>query len=213
MTNHQLVPAIARRFSQGLAYLSIAAIAAMSGSVFAAEPEASVPAGKYSLDKGHGYITFSYSHLGFSNPHVGFNDFDVDLQFDPEKPAASQLEVVIQAASISSRVEVFDGHLRGGDYFDTDKHPTIGFTSTKVAMTSETTADVYGDLTIKGVSKPVILNAVLNKAGTHPIAKKPTLGLSATTTVKRSDWGIDKYTPLVGDEVTIEIEVELPQAL
>ena len=212
MTNHQLVPSIARRFSQGLAYLSMAAIAAMSAPVFAAESGIDVPAGNYSLDKGHGYITFSYSHLGFSNPHVGFNDFDVDLKLDAKNPAASQLEVVIQAASISSRVEEFDGHLRGSDYFDTEKHPTIGFSSTKVAMTSATTADVHGNLTIKGVSKPVVLNAVLNKAGAHPIAKKPTLGLSATTTIKRSDWGIDKYTPLVGDDVSIEIEVELPQA-
>ena len=210
MKNHQLLSIASRRLAYGVAGFALAAVLAVPAAL-AATP-VGVPAGQYSLDKGHGYITFSYSHLGFSNPHVGFNDFDVDLQLDADNPAASKLEVVIQAASISSRVAEFDGHLRGADYFDTAKHPTIGFRSTKVEMTSATTADVHGELTIKGVSKAVVLNTVLNKAGNHPIGRRPTLGLSATTKVKRSDWGIDKYTPLVGDEVSIEIEVELPQA-
>lgn len=207
MKNHQLLSHRTQSLQRIFALLALLG----TNWVLAVTP-LDVPTGHYGLDKGHGYITFTYSHLGFSNPHVGFSDFDVDLDLDAKDPAASKLVVEIQTASISSRVALFDEHLRSADYFDAEKHPTIGFRSTRVEMTSATTANVHGDLTIKGVSKPIVLAAILNKAGNHPIGRVPTLGLSATTTIKRTDWGIDKYAPLVGDDVSIEIEVELPKA-
>ncbi len=188
--------------------LLIAATGIASG-VQAAGAPLDVPSGTYGLDKTHGYITISYSHLGFSNPHVGFNDFDVALQLDSAKPELSQFTVTIVAGSIDSRVAEFNTHLKGVDYFDVATHPEIRFASSSLTMTSADTATIEGTLTIKGVSKSITLNAKLNKAGMHPLAKVPTLGISATTEIQRSEWGLSKYVPMVGDNVEIRIEVEL----
>jgi len=151
-----------------------------------------LPSGQYGLDKPHGYITFSYSHMGFSNPHVGFKSFTVDLNLDSENN--------------------FNGHLNGPNFFDTANHPTITFTSTAIEVTGEDTMNVRGDLTIKGVSKPVTLMTTINKAGNHPMRKTPWLGVEAETKVSRSDWGLTRAVPNVGDEVTIWISVELPKS-
>ena len=173
---------------------------------------ADMPAGDYALDKTHAYITFSYDHLGFSSPHVGFDSFDTTLSFDAENPEASQLNVTIDAGSINSRVADFDDHLNGDKFFDTTAHPSITFVSTGISSTGDGTYDVTGDLTIKGITKPVTLAATINKAANHPMRKVPTIGISAETQVARSDWDLGLYAPNVGDEVTISIEVELAQA-
>ncbi|MEL7537725.1 MAG: YceI family protein [Pseudomonadota bacterium] len=170
-----------------------------------------MPSGAYGLDKTHAYITFSYSHLGFSNPHVGFDNFDATLDLDSANPENSKINVVIDAASINSRVAKFDEHLNGDDFFDTANHPSISFDSTSVTKTGDNTFDVTGDLTIKGMTKPVTLAATINKAANHPMRKVPTIGISASTTLLRSDWGLGKFAPNVGDEVTIDIQVEMPQ--
>ena len=170
-----------------------------------------VPSGTYGLDKGHAYITFSYSHLGFSTPHVGFNEFDVVLELDADNPEKSRLNVTIDAASIDSRVDVFDDHLRGADYFDTEKHPQITFRATRIEMTSDLEAKVTGDLTIKGITQPLTLEATLNKAANHPMLKVPTLGISARGSLQRSAFDLGKYAPAVGDNIDIYITVELPK--
>ena len=172
----------------------------------------SVPDGRYGLDKTHGYITFSYSHLGFSNPEVGFKVFDVELNLNAADPAASTFEARIDAASIDSRVDEFNKHLVGADYFDVENYPEITFVSGSIRMTSDTTADITGTLTIKDQSHPLTLAAVLNKAGMHPLARVPALGVSARATLSRSQWGLKKYVPMVSDEVELRIEIELPQA-
>tara|TARA_R110002049_G_scaffold138781_7_gene299202 strand:+ start:2738 stop:3337 length:600 start_codon:yes stop_codon:yes gene_type:complete len=184
----------------------------LSFSVTALADLSDVPSGKYTLDKTHGYITFSYSHLGFSNPHVGFNSFDVNVDLDSKNPEKSKVNVTIDASSIDSRVEVFNGHLNGENFFDTANYDTITFNSTKITAQDADTFTVNGDLTIKGITKPVTLVAELNKAANHPMRKVPTIGFSGEAKVKRSEWGLDRAVPAVGDEVTIYIEVELPQA-
>lgn len=168
-----------------------------------------VPSGKYTLDSSHGYITFTYSHLGFSNPRVGFNRFDTELQLDSSNPENSSIEVTIDASSIDSRVAEFNEHLNGSDFFNTSEHPTITFKSTKVEATGENTFDVTGDLTILGTTKPVTLAATINKAANHPMRNVPTVGVSASTTLMRSEWGLGAYVPAVSDEVELSIEVEL----
>lgn len=196
-------------------FVSSSALAAAPQAAPQAEAEAvalSVPDGRYGLDKTHGYITFSYSHLGFSNPEVGFNQFDVDLMLNSADPAASTFEVRIDAASIDSRVDEFNNHLVGADYFDVENYPEISFVSRSIRMTSDNTADITGTLTIKDQSHPLTLAAVLNKAGMHPLARVPALGVSATATLSRSQWGLKKYVPMVSDEVELRIEIELPQA-
>ena len=168
-----------------------------------------VPSGKYTLDSSHGYITFTYNHLGFSNPRVGFNRFDTELELDSSNPENSVVEVTIAASSIDSRVAEFNDHLNGSDFFNTAEYPTITFKSTKVEATGENTFDVTGNLTILGTTKPVTLVTTINKAANHPMRKVPTVGLSASATLMRSEWGLGAYVPAVSDEVELSIEVEL----
>jgi len=184
-----------------------AALLALPFGVFADLSE--VPSGKYTLDSSHGYITFTYSHLGFSNPRVGFNRFDTELTLDSGNPENSAVEVTIDASSIDSRVAEFNDHLNGSDFFNTAEYPTITFKSTKVEATGENTFDVTGDLTILGTTKPVTLAATINKAANHPMRNVPTVGLSASAKLMRSDWGLGAYVPAVSDEVELSIEVEL----
>ena len=168
-----------------------------------------VPSGAYTLDSSHGYITFTYSHLGFSNPRVGFNSFDTKLELDSNDPESSTIGVTIDASSIDSRVAEFNKHLNGSDFFNTAEHPTITFESTKVEATGDSTFDVTGNLTILGTTKPVTLAATINKAANHPMRDVPTVGVSASATIKRSEWGLGAYVPAVSDEVGLSIEVEL----
>ncbi len=179
----------------------------------AASPAASwdVPSGEYALDKTHGYITISYSHLGFSNPHVGFDTFDVTLNADAENPENSRIDVYIDATGVNSRVEDFNNHLNGEHFFDTANHPHITFKSTQIKSTGDETFAVTGNLTIKGITKPVTLAAHINKAAEHPMRKLPAIGVSASSKVSRSEWGLARAVPFVGDDVTITIEVELVQ--
>jgi polyisoprenoid-binding protein YceI len=170
-----------------------------------------VPSGEYGLDDHHAYISFTYSHIGFSTPLVGFRKFDANLTLDSEKPENSQIEVVIDTTSIDSRVDEFNGHLRSSNFFDTDNYPQATFRSTKIEATGEDTFNITGDLTIKDVTKSVTLDATLNKAAMHPMRNIPTVGFSAETKVLRSDFGIDRAVPAVGDEITIFITVEMPQ--
>ncbi len=168
-----------------------------------------LPSGDYTLDSAHGYITFTYNHLGFSNPRVGFNRFDTKLELDSSNPEDSKVEVTIDASSIDSRVAEFNEHLNSGDFFNTAEYPTITFKSTEVKATGENTFDVTGDLTILGTTKPVTLATTINGAGMHPMKEVPTVGVSASTKLKRSEWGLDAYVPAVSDEVELSIEVEL----
>lgn len=171
-----------------------------------------VPAGKYNLEKTHAYITFSYSHLGFSRPHLSFNAFEASLDLDADAPANSKLRVVVDASSIDSRVEEFNERLRGKSFFDTTEFPEIVFESTAVEMTSDATASIAGNLTIKGVTRPLVLQATLNKAAINPLARVPALGFSATGKVNRSEFGLSDYLPMVGDEVEMFIAVEFLKA-
>lgn len=166
------------------------------------------PAGTYVTDPKHRYITFTYWHQGYSRPYLRWRDWEGVLEWNPENPEQSSINVVIDAESIDSGVDEFDDHLRSADFFDVANYPEIAFESASVTRTGPNTGKVTGDLTIKGVTKPVTLDVSFNKAdalqnGGHK------LGFSAKTTVKRSDFGVDRYVPFVGDEVDVLIEAEL----
>lgn len=168
------------------------------------------PSGDYLLDKTHGYVTFSYLHSGYSRPWLRFRDIDATLTLGEKPTEQASVSVTIDAASIDSGVDVFDEHLRGEDYFHVEKFPVITFRSTNVAFDGQQFL-LTGELTMKGVSKNVTLEGVFNLGGQHFRSKKPMLGFSAKGQIKRSEWGLGKYAPFVGDDVDLVIEVEFIQ--
>lgn len=190
---------------------SLTAATVLALSLVANAELGDMPSGAYVLDKSHGYITFMYDHLGFSTPHVGFRSFDVSLDLDPANVENSKVSVLIDATSVDSRVDVFNGHLNGEDFFDTANHPEITFTSTNITATGANTFDITGDLMIKGITRAVTLNATLQKADMHPMRKVASIGVTADGTLSRSDFGLSRGVPNIGDEVTLHISVEMPQ--
>lgn len=188
-------------------FLLAAALIAMTGPAFAA-PQT------YEIETPHTQVIFSVNHLGFSNSYGKFTDYAGTIQFDQEAPANSSVEFTIQTASIEMNDKAWNDHMKNADFFDVEKFPTMTFKSTKIDVTGEDTAKIAGDLTIKDVTKPVVLDAKLNKVGNHPMRGTPWAGFSATTAIKRSDFGMTYGLPAVGDEVKITLEVEsfVPQA-
>lgn len=165
-------------------------------------------AGVYKADPKHAYITYSYDHQGYSKPWLRWRSWSADLTWNPDAPDQSSIAVVIDAASADSGVEEFDTHLKSADFFDVANHPQITFNSTSASLSGGAKGTVTGDLTIKGVTKPVTLDVTINRAANDDFAEAYKLGFSAKGVVKRSDFGVDKYTPFVGDDVTVVIETE-----
>lgn len=163
---------------------------------------------RFTLETPHTQVLFSVNHLGFSHSYGQFRDYNGTIDYDTDTPANSKVDVTIKTASIDMGTEKWDEHLKGADFFDVEKFPDMTFKSTKVDVTGADTANITGDLTILGVTKPVVLAAKLNKMGPHPMSGKDHVGFSATTSIKRSDFGMNYGIPNVGDEVSITIEVE-----
>ncbi|MFN3959992.1 MAG: YceI family protein [Parvularculaceae bacterium] len=164
--------------------------------------------GVYKSDTSHAYITFSYDHQGYSRPWLRWRSWAGELNWNPSDPGKSSISVVIDAASIDSGVDKFDEYLKSADFFDVANHPRITFNSSGVTVDGPASARIAGDLTIKGVTKPVTLDVRINRAADDDFAKGYKLGFSGKTLVKRSDFGVDKYVPFVGDDVEIVVEAE-----
>ena len=206
----------ARRF--GASILS-AAMLALPLSAAAADggltPYAQMPAGIYGADKTHTSLTWKVSHVGLSNYTARFKDVNADLKYDPSDVTKSTLVATVNPASIETDYGVqngrdFNKELKEDKWFNVAKFPEIKFVSTSIEKTGDTTALIHGNLTLLGVTKPLTLNATFNGAfASQPFSKKPTLGFSASGVVKRSDWGLSTYAPMIGEEVTIQIETEL----
>ena len=190
------------------AALAGAALLAVSATAAIAADPASVPAGTYTLETNHTRVAFNIDHMGFSNWYGDFTGAKGTLVLDPKNIAASQLDITIPTASISTTNTVVDGELKDPTWFDAAKYPTITFHSTAVTSTGGDTAKVTGDLTFHGVTKPVVLDVTFNGSGPGMNPLQTRAGFSATTTIKRSEYGVGKYVPLVGDDVTLNIEVE-----
>ena len=177
-------------------------------SLLALATFAAQAADTYTIDPTHTQVEFTYSHFGFSNITGRFDAIESEFLFDPADPTQSSVKVTIPVASISTGVEKLDTHLLSADFFDAEKYPTATFVSTGVTAAGEGQLKVAGDLTIHGITRPVVLDVTVNKVGEHPMAKTPAAGFDARTVIKRSDFGVGGYAPAVSDEVTIEITVE-----
>jgi polyisoprenoid-binding protein YceI len=166
-------------------------------------------AGTYTLDPGHTQVVFSWNHFGYSNPTAQFGKIDGTLEFDAASPTKSSVKVTIPLASVNSNVEKLDEHLQGADFFDSAKYPDAVFRSTKVEKgAGENHLKVTGDLSLHGVTKPIVLDVTVNKVGEHPMRKAPAAGFDATATIKRSDFGISTYVPMVSDDIKLHITSE-----
>ena len=171
-----------------------------------------LPAGTYTDEDGHAYIQFSYDHQGFSRPTLRWSEFDATVDYDPENPAASTLRVVIPVSSIDSMVPAFDEHLLSADFFDAEQYPEIVFQSTSIDLGPGGTGTITGDLTVRDITRPITFEGRVNKIGQHFRSGKDMFGISGTGRLKRSDYGVGKYAPSVGDEVDLVMEVEFQKA-
>ncbi len=181
--------------------LLVAALFAFAGSAFAAPVT-------YKIDPNHTNVLASWSHFGFSNPSLNFGQADGTIVYDADKISASSVQVTLPLTGLSALADQFYDHLTSADWFDAAKYPSATFKSTKVEAAGEGKLKVTGDLTVKGVTKPVVLNVKLNKAGVQPLAKREAVGFDATATVKRSEFGLGNYVPNVSDEVSLRITTE-----
>ncbi|MCW0393947.1 Protein YceI [Xanthomonas sacchari] len=206
-----------RKLLLPLAMALAVVVAQPATSAFAAPAAAAAAAkgvsGTYTLDPAHTDVLVQWSHFGFSNPSAHFGDVDGTLVYNAQDVSKSSVNVTLPLSGLNSFTAKFDEHLKSADFFDAAKFPTATFKSTKVTSAGGNKLTVAGDLTIKGTTKPVVLAVTLNGAGPHPMKKVPALGFDATTTVKRSDFGLGAYVPNVSDEVKIRITTEALQAV
>jgi polyisoprenoid-binding protein YceI len=179
--------------------IALAISSTLSLSAFAAD--------SYTIDARHTFPSFEVSHLGFSIQRGRFNKSAGKITLDTATQSGS-IDVTIDTASISTGLADLEKHLQGEDFFDAAKYPTITFASKNLKFDGDKLVGAHGDFTLHGVTKPVSLQIDHFRCAPHPMNKKPTCGANATTTIKRSEFGITKYVPAVGDEVKITIQVE-----
>ena len=186
--------------------LAVPAIAqvAMPGSALPGAPEAArVVAGSYKVDGNHTQVVWTLNHMGITPLSGDFAASGGSLELDPANPGAAKVTVNFTLASMTTLVPAFTTHLLSADILDAAKYPTASFVSTGVRARGNT-AKITGNLTLKGVTKPVTLDAKFYGAGVNPRSQKLDIGFTATGRIKRSDYGIT-YAPTVGDEINLEI--------
>jgi polyisoprenoid-binding protein YceI len=162
----------------------------------------------YKLDSNHSSVTWSASHFGFSEVSGKFTDLEGEIIIDEENLQKSSVEVLIKTNSISTGIRKFDDHLKGSDFFDVEKFPTAKFVSFAIVENGKNSAKIKGNLTLLGITKVIDLDVKLNKVDLNPINQKKTAGLSASTILKRSDFGMNFGIPGISDKIKIKIEVE-----
>jgi polyisoprenoid-binding protein YceI len=161
----------------------------------------------FNIDPTHSFPRFEYNHFGYSNQQHRFEKTSGKIVFDRATKTGS-VDVSIDAKSVNTGSALFNGHIQGADFFDTDKYPVITFKSTTVKFEGDKPVAVDGKLTIKGVTRPVSLTITHFHSMPHPMLKKDAIGANAVTQVKRSEFNMGKYAPSVSDEVTLTIAVE-----
>jgi len=166
---------------------------------------ASVPAGTYAIEPSHTQVVFSVNHFGFTTYFGNFSDVSGNLSVVPNNPSAMSVSVSVPVSSVSTTSTKLTDDLKAADWLDAAHYPAMIFRSTSVTPTGKTTADIAGTLTLHGVTKPLVLHATFNGAGVNILDQKQTVGFQLTGTVKRSEFGVAKYVPLVSDEVQLII--------
>ena len=196
-------------------YAIIAAlgVAVLSGGAIAqsdalTQNPVEVRSGSYVLDPAHGKITWSVDHMGFSTYVGQFTDVAATLDLDVRNPSATTLSATIDTDSVGTLNDQLDSHLRTADFLDTANFPQAQFAATSIRLIDRDSAAITGNLTLRGVTRPATIEADFNQAGINPVDQKYSLGFDGETTIKRSDFGINYGLPMLGDEVTLNLEAE-----
>ena len=161
----------------------------------------------YVIDPTHTYPRFSYSHFGLSTQLSRFNQTSGTIVLDKAARTAA-VDIVIDTTSVDTGYATFNEHIQAEDFLDTARYPTATFKSTRVTFDGDRPVSIDGDLTIKGITRPVTLKVNHFVSMTHPMLNKPAIGADASTVIRRSDFNAGKYAPNVGDELTISIALE-----
>jgi polyisoprenoid-binding protein YceI len=191
----------------GLAAALLLSAGAVQAQAISTSP-AAVQAGSYKLDPGHSKITWSVTHFGFSTYIGQFATVNGTLKLDPKAPASGAVDVTVDTGSLGTLNPALDTHLKSKEFLDVAAFPTATFKATKVTVTGERTANIDGQLTLHGVTKPVVVQATFNQGGANPLDKKYSLGFAGSAKIKRSEFGITSYVPAISDDVTLTIEAE-----
>ncbi len=195
-----------KRFALALA-LTFGIGAAASAQQMKWEPPTRDPAklvaGDYAVEPSHTRVMFGVMHMGFTMYYGNFTGASGTLHFAPTNPAAMQVAVSVPVATVTTTNAKLDGELKSADWLDAGKFPTMTFKSTSVTQTGASMADVTGDLTLHGVTKSVVFHTIFNGGGKNPLDQKATVGFQASARIKRSDFGVSTYVPMIGDEVLV----------
>lgn len=164
----------------------------------------------YVLEGDHSFAHFSYVHVGFSKQTSRFDKTSGTITYDAAAKKAA-VEVTIDMKSVSTGVAALNEHLQAADFFDVAKYPTATFKSTAVKFEGDRPASIEGNLTIKGITKPVTFTVTRFRQGPHPMSGKPAIGANATAKIKRTEFNAGQYAPMTSDEVELEVVVEAVQ--
>ena len=167
----------------------------------------------YTIEPDYTQAVFRWSHLGFSNPAAQLSQGQGTLEFDPANPTRAAVNVTIALSSLNTGVPALDEHLRSEDFFEVAKFPTASFRSTKVEQgAGKDRLKVTGELNLHGITRPVTLDVTVLKIGANPRTQLPTVGFEATTTLKRSDFGLGAFVPQVSDEIRLQLSSQAVEA-
>ncbi len=188
-------------------FVAVALVSVAGAAGIESTDVAAVPAGTYDLDGSHTSIGAAVSHLGFTQTTVNFDTLSGKLTYDPGRPDASSVDVKIDAASLDSGWTARDNHLKSPEFFNVAQFPEASFFASKLAPTGANRAQLLGELTLLGVTKPVIVDVTFNGLGKgfDPATR---IGFSGAAKIKRSDFGMKTFLPAVGDDVAISIQAE-----
>ncbi len=164
----------------------------------------------YRIDPNHTFTSFEFSHLGYSLQRSRFDKVRGDIMLDQAKQTGSAT-IDIDVTSINTGSVIFNGHLRGEDFFNAEKFPKIEFKSTSFNFLKDNLSSVNGNLTIKGITHPVTLEVTQFKCMVHPMLNKPACGANAVATIQRSAFNMGKYVPQIPDDIKLYIAIEAIQ--
>jgi len=167
-----------------------------------------IPSGTYAVDKSHTYVTFSYFHQGLSYPLLRATSIDGELELDNTDLDKSAVSIAVDVDSIRTNLDYFDKELASRKFFHAEKYPHITFATHSYRALDESSGELTGYITIRDITKPIVLSVVINGAMEHPMMNMPVIGFSALGSLRRSDFGLDRFVPMVADEVEIRIEAE-----